>query len=68
MMKGKSDTNAKAEGGEKDQFDPSIFMQQQIKHELLQAKTNENLHKICITGGPCAGKTTALAVLQSDLQ
>ena len=26
------------------------------------------MYKICITGGPCAGKTTALAMLQSDLQ
>jgi hypothetical protein len=48
---------------ERDKFDPNSFMQQQIKSELLSVKSSVNLHKICITGGPCAGKTTALAVL-----
>jgi hypothetical protein len=46
-----------------------MLIQRSIKQELLlsSTKTNVNLHKICITGGPCAGKTTALAMLQSDL-
>jgi len=52
---------------EKDRFDPNFFIQQQIKNELQNLKSSVNLHKLCITGGPCAGKTTALAVLQTDL-
>lgn len=48
-------------------IDPIALIQNSIKHQLLHSKTNDNLHKICITGGPCAGKTTALAMLQSDL-
>ncbi len=33
----------------------------------MKHKSNVAIHKICITGGPCAGKTTALTVLQTDL-
>lgn len=56
---------AKKEG--KTRFDPNNYIQSQIKHELRQTKRNENLHKLLITGGPCAGKTTALAELHKDL-
>ena len=56
--------------GDKD--DLSQYIQQSIKQDLMQAEggrrpSTEQIHKICITGGPCAGKTTALAMLQSDL-
>lgn len=29
---------------------------------------NEEIYRICLTGGPCAGKTTALSMLQEKLQ
>jgi putative protein kinase ArgK-like GTPase of G3E family len=29
--------------------------------------TNNNITRICITGGPCAGKTTAIAAITQDL-
>jgi len=28
-----------------------------------QGNENQQIHKICLTGGPCAGKTTALTHL-----
>lgn len=28
---------------------------------------NQNIHRICMTGGPCAGKTTAIAEIKQDL-
>ena len=59
---------SKSKDDDKDRFDPNFFMQQQIKNDLQNTKSSVNLHKLCITGGPCAGKTTALAVLQMDLQ
>ncbi len=50
------------------------IMQKSIKQDLedfafkrkMQDKGEIFLHRICITGGPCAGKTTALAMIQSD--
>ena len=48
---------------ERQEDDPSKMIQRSIKQELMSFKTNSNLHKICITGGPCAGKTTALAMI-----
>lgn len=66
-VQGRERSKSKVEE-EKDRFDPNFFMQQQIKNELQNLKSSVNLHKLCITGGPCAGKTTALAVLQTDLQ
>ena len=53
---------------EEEKIDPNILIQRSIKQDLTMIKNSDNLHKICITGGPCAGKTTALAMLQSDLQ
>ena len=32
-----------------------------------QGNENQQIHKICLTGGPCAGKTTALTHLQHGL-
>jgi DNA replication protein DnaC len=32
-----------------------------------QSNENQQIHKICLTGGPCAGKTTALTHLQHVL-
>ena len=59
----------RANSKEEEKIDPSVLLQRSIKQELLYKKANnDSLHKICITGGPCAGKTTALANLQSDLQ
>lgn len=59
---------SKVKNGER-KNDPNVLIQQSIKHDLnITLERNSNLHKICITGGPCAGKTTALAMLQADLQ
>lgn len=30
-------------------------------------KSSNNVTKICLTGGPCAGKTTAQAAIKEDL-
>lgn len=29
---------------------------------------NEHIYRICVTGGPCAGKTTSLTTIRTDLQ
>ena len=35
---------------------------------MAEARENRtNITRICLTGGPCAGKTTAMAELKSDL-
>ena len=36
-------------------------------HEARQ-NTKNPITRICVTGGPCAGKTTALATLQLHLK
>jgi predicted NACHT family NTPase len=46
---------------EEEKVDPNVLIHRSIKQELLYVKNSDSLHKICITGGPCAGKTTALA-------
>jgi len=33
----------------------------------VQSGFQENLKRICLTGGPCAGKTTFISVIQKDL-
>jgi signal recognition particle GTPase len=69
--KEKKEVHEETKGGSKqwsEEFESSLFVQKSIKQELLSSKSNVNLHKICITGGPCAGKTTALAMMQGDLQ
>lgn len=34
----------------------------------LQQKKKPRVHKICLTGGPCAGKTTGLAYISEKLR
>ena len=43
------------------------MVQQSNEHESRQ-KTKTPITRICVTGGPCAGKTTALATLQLHLK
>ncbi len=61
-------TRLRSNSKEEEKIDPNILIHKSIKQELTLIKNSDSLHKICITGGPCAGKTTALAMLQSDLQ
>lgn len=39
----------------------------QFKELLRKRKENKLVHKICLTGGPCAGKTTAMTHLTNVL-
>jgi len=34
-----------------------------LNHSKMMKKTEQPIDRICLTGGPCAGKTTALAKL-----
>jgi predicted ATPase len=38
-----------------------------IDHPKLLGAAKTPIHRICLTGGPCAGKTTALATLAQGL-
>ena len=38
-----------------------------LAHQKVLSESNHPITRICITGGPCAGKTTALATLSSVL-
>ena len=58
-----SASRLRTQSKEEEKIDPNVMIQRSIKTELMYMKNNVNLHKICITGGPCAGKTTALAML-----
>jgi len=39
-----------------------------LDHPKVLAEAKHPITRICLTGGPCAGKTTALATLSSTLQ
>ena len=38
-----------------------------LDHPKAMAKSKFPIYRICLTGGPCAGKTTALATLSQVL-
>lgn len=37
-----------------------IIDHKKVKKSSLKGKNNNNVYKICITGGPCSGKTTGM--------
>lgn len=39
----------------------------QIDHSKVLSESKHPITRVCLTGGPCAGKTTALATLQTVL-
>jgi len=41
---------------------------EQLDHPKVLAEAKHPITRICLTGGPCAGKTTALATLSTTLQ
>jgi len=38
-----------------------------INYKRKNTFERQNIFRICMTGGPCAGKTTAIASIQQDL-
>jgi len=42
-------------------------MQGALDHPTMLKKSNHPIYRICITGGPCAGKTTSLATMNYRL-
>jgi predicted ATPase len=39
------------------------MMDTQLDHPKALSSAKNPIYRICLTGGPCAGKTTALATL-----
>lgn len=39
-----------------------------LDHPKALSESKQPIYRICLTGGPCAGKTTALATLTTQLQ
>jgi signal recognition particle GTPase len=45
----------------------SRMMDSQLDHPRALAQAKNPIYRVCLTGGPCAGKTTALATLAQSL-
>lgn len=43
------------------------MMDTQLDHPKALSNAKNPIYRICLTGGPCAGKTTALATLAQNL-
>lgn len=61
--------------GGSEEYDKSVFQirpapNHNLEHSLKQNRHYDdktNIYRVCITGGPCAGKTTAIAAIKQDL-
>ena len=67
LLDAKMSENFEEDGYDKENCIPNIqekvFKQLELKHSKLEKK--QPIFRICFTGGPCAGKTTAIAKLQT---